>query len=43
VFPHGIPEDIKKNEPPIHPDQVPYRFRPNNDLLLIDASTRSIQ
>ena len=37
MFPHGIPEDIKKNEPPIHPDQVPYRFRPNNDLLLIDA------
>lgn len=42
VFPHGIPEDIKQNEQPHHPDQVPYRFRPENDPILIDAMSKSM-
>jgi len=42
VFPNGIPEDIKQNEQPVHPDQVPYRFRPENDPILIDAMAKSM-
>ncbi len=42
VFPHGIPEDIKEHEEPVHPDQILLRFRPENDLILIDAMAKKM-
>jgi hypothetical protein len=42
AFPHGIPEDIKKHEELVHPDQILQRFRPDNDPILIDAMAKKM-
>ena len=42
VYPHGIPAEIAEQVIPIHPDGIPYSYRPNNEPLLIDPMSKKI-
>lgn len=41
-YPHGVPEDIKESIVPVHPDQVPYNWRPTDEPIYIDFKERKI-
>lgn len=42
AFPHGVPKDLKESIVPVHPDQVPYNWRPTDEPIYIDFKERKM-
>ena len=43
VYPDGVPEDVAAAFVPIHPDGVPYNFRPTNTRVLINCPDKCME
>ncbi|KAK8795696.1 hypothetical protein WA158_000352 [Blastocystis sp. Blastoise] len=41
-YPHGIPKEVAESIIPVHPDQIPYTWRPNNEEILIDFNGKKM-
>ena len=41
-YPHGVPKEVAESVIPVHPDQVPYNWRPNNEEIMIDFNGKKM-